>query len=575
MKKFLRIVCCLTALCLGLGLFAACGGGDKGEGGSLLLFLNNGHYFDGNEKDSVWLKIEEETGVSFTVQGEAHSGAYYTKLSPLMNTPSEDTPDIAFVVPSSAELGLTTFANNWCDPVRGVLYSYEDLLGQYPEGTFPHLEAVLYDSSYKNIMQNGKHFLLPNITSSDSFGIYYRTDWLIAVGYYEKDENGAPVLDENGQKIPHYPETIEEFEDVLRLFTNVKQNVEQGVTLRGTNDRTYGLAPITGAHSWHPLYHAFGVTPDWDLYEGRLDHMYTNAKFRNFLVWANEMYQNGYIYPSFSSLIETARRDLFYNGQVGVMITNAESHVQYIMNNMNSMGLGDCVGFGPAPVGTASLGEEGSRGFSDWGGYWGGYSISRTCENTEGALKLLDFLYSPEGSMLRVYGIEGTHYTMENGEPVVTEENITNRMLEGDAFEEYENEEGELLPTGRYSLGSYIGGYPLEWDEYEAGGELRQNIDASFIDQNYTDLVQDALDLMVLKSSALVNFTNFSSTVSSAMNEYADAALSYVNSVIMGQSGYSITQWDEMVAALKANNKYKAMFTAAEAELSENGFTIG
>lgn len=575
MKKFLRIVCCLTALCLGLGLFAACGGGDKGEGGSLLLFLNNGHYFDGNEKDSVWLKIEEETGVSFTVQGEAHSGAYYTKLSPLMNTPSEDTPDIAFVVPSSAELGLTTFANNWCDPVRGVLYSYEDLLGQYPEGTFTHLEAVLYDSSYKNIMQNGKHFLLPNITSSDSFGIYYRTDWLIAVGYYEKDENGAPVLDENGQKIPHYPETIEEFEDVLRLFTNVKQNVEQGVTLRGTNDRTYGLAPITGAHSWHPLYHAFGVTPDWDLYEGRLDHMYTNAKFRNFLVWANEMYQNGYIYPSFSSLIETARRDLFYNGQVGVMITNAESHVQYIMNNMNSMGLGDCVGFGPAPVGTASLGEEGSRGFSDWGGYWGGYSISRTCENTEGALKLLDFLYSPEGSMLRVYGIEGTHYTMENGEPVVTEENITNRMLEGDAFEEYENEEGELLPTGRYSLGSYIGGYPLEWDEYEAGGELRQNIDASFIDQNYTDLVQDALDLMVLKSSALVNFTNFSSTVSSAMNEYADAALSYVNSVIMGQSGYSITQWDEMVAALKANNKYKAMFTAAEAELSENGFTIG
>ena len=574
MTKFLRCICCRAALCLGLGRCAACGGGGR-EGGSLLLFLNNGHYFDGNEKDSVWLKIEEETGVSFTVQGEAHSGAYYTKLSPLMNTPSSDTPDIAFVVPSSSELGLTTFANNWCDPVRGVLYSYEDLLAEYPEGTFPHLEAVLYNSSYKNIMQNGKHFLLPNITSSDSFGIYYRTDWLIGVGYYEKDDSGNPVLDENGQKIPRYPETIEEFTEVLRLFTNVKQNVEPGVTLLGTNDRTYGLAPITGAHSWHPLYHAFGVTPDWDLYGGRLDHMYTNAKFRNFLVWANEMYANGYIYPSFNSLVETARRDLFYNGQVGIMITNAESHVQYIMNNMNSMGLGDCVGFGPAPVGTAALGEEGSRGFSDWGGYWGGYCISRTCENTEGALRLLDYLYSPEGSMLRVYGIEGVHYTLENGEPVVTAENITNRMLEGDAFEEYENADGELLPTGRYSLGGYIGGYPLDWDEYEAGGELRQNIDASFIDQTYSDLVQDALDLMVLKSSALVNFTNFSSTVSSAMNEYADAALSYVNSVIMGQSGYSITEWDAMVAELKANNKYKAMFTAAEAELTENGFTVG
>ena len=56
------------------------------------------------------------------------------------------------------------------------------------------------------------------------------------------------------------------------------------------------------------------------------------------------------------------------------------------------------------------------------------------------------------------------------------------------------------------------------------------------------------------------------------MTSYADTATTYVNSVIIGAKGYSITEWDKLIADLKATNKSKAMFTSANAVCQEYGF---
>lgn len=556
-----------ASVCLG----AACWGARETKGESLQLFINNGHYFDGREKDGVWKEIEKRAGVEFSVTGEAHSGSYYTKLSPLMNT-LVDAPDIAFVVPTSESLGTSTFVDVWCSPKNGLLYSFEEMLGNYPEGTYPYIEKMLYESQYKNIVQNGRHYLLPNVTSACSWGIYYRTDWLIAAGYYTEDDEG--------NRVARYPETMDEFTDVLEKFSRINTFDTTGMDpkmltsegkLKQTAAKTYGYSPASRPHSLMPIYHAFGVTPDWDIYGDTIDYMYTNEKFRGFLEWASDMYAKGYIYPTFNSLASDGERQLFYDGQIGVLFTNAELHVQYIMKRMYSLGVGDYVGFGPAPKGTATIGEEGSYGFSDWGGYWGGFCVSKTCNNVEGALKLFNYLLSPEGMKLRTYGIEGTHYTVENGEITLTEENIENRMMEGNAFFTFEDENGENLPTGNYELGAYFGGN-VDWEKYETSGLLQAETDAYSIDRTYTRLVQDALDRMVLKSSKLVNFTSFANSTASAMNAYADTAKSYVNSVIIGANGYSLTEWDSLVEKLKNQNKYKAMFVSANDTCREYGF---
>ena len=563
MKKFCKLLISLTLVStVLLGCFG-CKPKKSEDDGSLTLFLNNGHYYNDVKKDSVWTTIEEKAGVKFTVTGESHTGSYYTKLSPLMNT-IVDAPDIVFLVPSAESLGRTTFTDVWCSEKNGLVYSFEDLLAKYPEGTYQYIEKLLFDSQFKNVMQNGKHHLLPNISSANSFGIYYRKDWLIAAGYY--------TVDDQGNKVARYPTNLEEFTDVLAKFTNINQlAAEQNITLKQTAAKTYGFSPAQGPHLWMPIYHAFGVTPDWDIYGDSIDHMYTNAKFREFLIWANDMYSKGYIYPTFNSLATNSERQLFYDGQIGVMFTNAETHVKYIMQRMDSLGVGDCVGFGPAIEGTENLGEKGSKGFSNWGGYWGGFCISKNCKNVEGALNLLNYVLSPEGMKLRTYGVEGVHYAVENGEIVINEEHIENRIMEGSAFIEFANEEGELLPTGNYEMGTSFGGN-IRWDLYEETKTIQVLSDAYSMDQVYTQLVQDALDQMVLKTSKLLNFSPYNSATTSAMTSYADLATSYVNSVIIGAKGYSITEWDKLIADLKATNKSKAMFASANALCREYGF---
>ena len=564
MKKFCKLVLSvfLVATVL-LGCFG-CKDKEKENGdNSLTLFLNNGHYYNDVKKDSVWQKIEEKAGVSFTITGESHSGSYYTKLSPLMNT-LVDAPDVVFLVPTSESLGRTTFTDVWCAEKKGLVYSFEEMLANYPAGTYPYIEKILFNSQFKNVMQNGKHYLLPNVSSANSWGIYYRKDWLIAAGYY--------TVDADGNKVARYPTNIEEFSDVLAKFSNINALAnEQGITLKQTDPKTYGFSPAQGAHFWMPLYHAFGVTPDWDIYGDSIDHMYTNAKFREFLVWANDMYKKGYIYPTFNSLATNSERQLFYDGKIGCMFTNAETHVKYIMQRMDSLGVGDCVGFGPAIEGTENLGEKGSKGFSNWGGYWGGFCISKNCKNVKGALDLLNFVLSPEGMMLRTNGIEGVHYTLDNGKVTFTEDNIENRIMEGSVFIEFTNADGEPLPTGTYEMGTSLGGN-INWDIYEDSKTIQLLSDAYSMDQTYTKLVQDALDQMVLKTSRLVNFSLFNSATTSAMTSYADTATTYVNSVIIGAKGYSITEWDKLIADLKATNKSKAMFASANAVCQEYGF---
>ena len=54
-------------------------------------------------------------------------------------------------------------------------------------------------------------------------------------------------------------------------------------------------------------------------------------------------------------------------------------------------------------------------GMVAYGGFYGGWSFSSAMKNPEKAIKMLDFLYSPEGQKLRVYGLEGVHHTVKDG----------------------------------------------------------------------------------------------------------------------------------------------------------------
>ena len=551
MKKFLKgaAVFAAAAFTFSAGVsFASCG--NRGGSDALVLFVNNGNNFDGVSKDRIWKQIEEKIGAELKFNGTAHSSSYYTKLNPLMNT-INNMPDVAFVVPSSEEMGLSTFSERWTADDSGLLYDYDELLADYPAGTFPYLERVFSSRQYKNIKHNDGHYILPNISSNNSWGIYYRTDWLINVGYY---------TEENGMKTARYPKTLDEVTDVMRLFATADPDGN------GKAD-TYGFCPGKGEHCWNAFYHAFGVSTDWDLDKaGNLEYMYTSPEFKNFLGWANGLYKEGVIYPTFSSVTANGDRDLFYSGKTGMLITNAESHVSFIMSKLRALGLAEKVGIGPLFKGTETLGENGSGGFSDWGGWWGGYCITKKCKNIKAALTLLDYMLSTEGAMLRTYGIENVHYTIgENGEILP---NTQERLSDGGGKWEEFTVDGVNAPVGRYVLGT-IFGYPVDWENFDSTGEIELKITAKLLDAENEAMVQRAMDLMELKTSKLRNITAYSTSVISVMNGVQDESKAFINNAIIGKKNLA-GDWDSMISSLKGL-KWTAMESSVKNTLKELG----
>ena len=511
--KMKKLIFLFLVLVLISGVFA-CGGSDEPEvdesGKSIIrIFMNGGNEYDGRKKDSVWLKIEEEANVSLRIEGATHNSDYYQTLNPMINT--GDIPDVIFTVPSSSGKAY----NNWIE--QDLFWNIDELLAEKP-GEYPYIEALLGSKQYKNITYGeNAHTMIPYITSNSGWGIYYRTDWLINVGYTE--------LDKDGNKVAKTPKTIEEFQEVLKLFT------ENDPDKNGKKD-TYGISPFGETFYLNPLYHAFGVTPDYDLdSDNKASYMYLQPEFKNFLSWFNKMYESGYVDPQFATNKDNADREKFYKGQVGILITNAETHVSGVANAFESAnGVGNLT-FGDAPIGTKNLGKEGAQGFSDWGGWWGGYSISKDCKDPHAALRLFNYLYSPEGLMTRCYGILDLHYKIEDGK-VVPLIDGRNEEPEG-TFVSCILEDGSSSPAGYYKLGNAFSGN-FEWNsDFTA---ITSKIEPEIINERYADLIALGAQKNSLCRSRLTNVTGFYSSYVTKMRKIEDETNTYAILAIMGQS---------------------------------------
>lgn len=529
--KIRKIILPLLIL-VSLFSLSSCDNGEEEElvdesGKSVIrIFMNGGNEYDGRKKDSVWLKIEEEANVSLRIEGATHNSDYYQTLNPMINT--GDIPDVVFTVPSSSGKAY----NNWIE--QDLFWNIDELIAEKP-GEYPYIEALLSSEQYKNITYGeGAHTMIPYITSNSGWGIYYRSDWLINVGYKETLEDGSVVA--------KTPKTIEEFQEVLKLFT---ENDPDG---DGQKD-TWGISPMGETFYLNPLYHAFGVTPDYDLdSKGNPTYMYMQPEFKNFLSWFNDMYNKGYVDPDFPTNKNNADREKFFEEKVGILITNAETHVTWIGNSADkAFGPGN-ITFGDAPIGTKNLGKEGAQGFSDWGGWWGGYSISKDCHDPHAALRLFNYLYSPEGLLTRCYGIEGTHYKVENGEIIPLIDGRNNEP-EG-SFVSCIQENGSSLPTGYYKLGSSFSGNFVWNNDFT---KISSKIEAKFIDLRYVDLIELGVRKNTLCTSKLTNVTGFYASYATKMSKIEDELNIYAIEAMLGRKNLT-SDYDALMTKLEGKN---------------------
>lgn len=554
MKKIVKILSLILALTLAFSV-TACGNSDDSNKDyeSVSIFYVNGNYIEGHKRDEVWRAIEDSVKVNMNFSG-ASSGNYETVLYPMLNT--GDFPDIVFMVAN----GQNTAYMRYADQDEGIFWDIEELieLAKIETGSdtpYPYIQKAFNSNQYKPLMYNGYRTLIPAVNVSSGWGIYWRADWLINVGYYD-------MVD--GQKVAHIPQTIEEFTEACWLFTYADPDGN------GKND-TFGFAPGSKSIWWNPLYHAFGVSVDFDYNEttGNVEYFRLTDKFNTFLKYANFLYNSGIIDPNFNTNNANQERDKFINGQCGVIITNANGHVPYILNPFEQRNGKDKVVMGYMPVGSGNVGnglltteyteqakteksltsamtgdngivygEKDACGMSDWGLWYGGYSISKSCANPYKALELLNFLMSPEGCMLKTYGIEGVHYTLgENGKVTYTAENLANReKLPSGRFATSFDENNNAIMSGSYILNALMGTF-WDWENFDTTNEVAIKQDFESISLIYADIIEDAENKLVYAKSKLTYLMDVSQSVVEQRNKIADFTNIEISNIIRGSMG--------------------------------------
>lgn len=252
---------------------------------------------------------------------------------------------------------------------------------------------------------NGKSYGVPVIWPIGSLPFLpgYNANWLNKIGYSEP------------------PKTLEEFEDVLRKFRNDdpdgnKKKDTFGYSGEGTDSRSFST-----------VFSAFQVRTDYmvDGKTGKIVYGMTTEGAREAFKLLNKWYKEGLIDPEFVTKTANDYHDDFINGKVGVrdwMSFQFEPRIGiigspfYAKNPDNKITVGQQI-TGPDGAGLAySYGSK--NAFLAMG-----RQVADDPAKKKKLYEILNALATDDQTYLTaVYGIEGEHFQMENGKPIMKPE---------------------------------------------------------------------------------------------------------------------------------------------------------
>ncbi|CAM4388410.1 ABC transporter substrate-binding protein [Saccharibacillus endophyticus] len=351
-------------------------------------------------QDAVGKAITEKTGVSLNAEF-AVSGTDQQKIALMIA--SGEYPQIIFPKGETSKLVSA-----------GAMVDLTDLIDQHA----PNIKKIY--GPYMDRLKFSKED--PSIYTIPTNSMVDQTSFDAGGGF----EVQLAVLEELG-----YPEirTVEDFEKALRDYYEKNPTIDGQPTIPLTLNAddwkimitvTDPAAGATGAGGDGEFY------IDENTYEAKLH--YKRPEEKEYFRWLNHMYNTGLLdKESF-----TQKNDQYLakiaSGRVLGLIDQNWNHGEAV-NSLKAAGKDERT-YGHFPV---TLSEEyKDRSFVDIGngsGYGVGLTTALSEEEQIRAIQFLDWMASDEAQILNNWGIEGEHYTLENGKrtiPADVQERKTN-----------------------------------------------------------------------------------------------------------------------------------------------------
>ncbi|GMQ59014.1 extracellular solute-binding protein [Vallitalea sediminicola] len=376
---------------------------------------------DDQINNEVAQKIKELTGITFEIE---HTAANSSKEALMTTLASGDLPDAIYY-----------YLNHSARPEMGIV------LKGAREGLFadvaPYLkETKVYSKyfepgflptdSFKNIIQrpefNGATYIVHmRIQRTETAQDYKMRGGM----YIQKDI--ADTLGIKGWEIKTQDdlyELLKKIKDGNFKDVNGKTVTPLGPSLWGGRMRHYANANFTFASDG-----SFGIVDGKIVHESETDLVMKQIDF------FKKLLNEDLIHPEFFTMDGTRAEEACRSNSFAI-IEDVHNYID-MFEDAEYYPVGPLLDYEGEDIEY----EPGKAGYCAW-------SIASTAKRPEEIVKFADFMASKEGKLLWQYGIEGKHYDMVDGKPMVKQEILD--LVEND-------------PEAAMQLNIYMGGAGSQW----------------------------------------------------------------------------------------------------------------
>ncbi|MGL4383074.1 MAG: extracellular solute-binding protein [Bacilli bacterium] len=168
---------------------------------------------------------------------------------------------------------------------------------------------------------------------------------------------------------------------------------------------------------------AFGNTSTWVLQDGKYVYSKITNSEKEKLKFYHKLYENKLLDPNFMNTNWETKENAFYKKEVAIISGGSGAVVNVYNNKMMAATNEELIVLPPAK------GIAQGYGASDITKEQRGFAISSSAKDKQVVFDVLDYMASPDGQMLDLYGLQDKHYQVEDEKLKLTKDHIMHYPL--------------------------------------------------------------------------------------------------------------------------------------------------